>query len=750
MTTATQNENIAKYWLKQLDLSNSRVEKWLEKAKGAVRLYEAQKREDDAFNILYSNTETLLPALYNALPRPVAQRRFKDADPVAKAVCDTLTRALEYTTDSPDAEYEAFDDVVRSAVLGALVPGLGVTWFRYDFESEQSEQEPAVPEGIAAEGTTFTDGDPTDDVQKPVPQEQVTYEAVCAQNVDYNDFRWGYARSWKSVPWCARRHVMTKTDVKEQFGPEVAALVTFEEPQKSDGDDVDSSKGDANNEENRGSAKVADVWEIWHKAKKQVVFVSPQYKAGPLEDPKDDPLGLSGFFPCPEPLQFTAKVSSLVPTPLYSFYERQAKELNKVTIRIGRVMDAMKVRGFYNGQLTELTKLLEQGDNTLLAAANATAFEGKDLANQIWLMPLQELAGVLQTLVQQRQQIKQTIYEITGISDILRGSTVASETATAQNLKSQWGTLRLKRLQKKVQVYVRSSMRIQTEIIAGKFSMQTLAEITGLPYMMPEQKAQAQQALQQVKQQQMMQPPPPPGPSPAQPSPTGQPPTPGGGQPPPDPMAQQVQQLEQQVQQIDWGQVMQTLRSNVLRGYKIDIETNSTIDADATEDRENINELMQALATSMQSFGPAIQEGVLPMGAFRAILLAIARRYEFGAEVEEELNSMPQQLPQKPDPAVQKAQMDMQQSEKEGQMKLQQMQLDLQTAQMEAELKRAAMQQKAQLDERKHQLMLEKMNREEVMAQQEHQRKLQEMAMQAAMPQKPPGGRSNGQAKARA
>lgn len=724
-------ENLVKYWLDQLQLAHKRQEKWLKKAQETVKLYEAQ-RENTDFNILYSNTETLLPALYNAMPRPVIQRRYKDPDPISKAVCQTLVRSLDYINDPADQKYASMDTCLRQATLGALVPGMGVTWFRYDFEAVPFEQDAQIKEerevesGIEKEGAQYTDGQALTEVQQEVePQEQVAYETVCFENVAYDDFRWGFAKSWTQVPWVGRRHVMTKQDIKEQFGKEIVKKITFEDPKKEGGGEEPSKAGDANNEENKGSAKIAEVWEIWDKGTKKVYFVSEQCKEALLKEPADDPLGLTGFFPCPEPLQLTEKASSLIPTPLYSFYEEQAKELNRMTVRIRRVTNALKVRGFYNGALNDqLNKLLLKEDNELIPAPNASAFEAGGLDKLIWLMPLQELSVVLQNLLMARQQIKQTIYEITGISDILRGSSVASETATAQNIKNQWGTLRLKRMQKRVQVYARQCMRIEAELVGEKFSLETLKQITDLPFLMPEQKAMAAQQLQGIQQMISI-------------------------NPPQDP--QQQQQIQQQVkqlqgiqQQVDWQQVVTVLRSDELRGYKIDIETNSTIDADATEDRQNINELLTGLAQTFQAFVPAVQSGLLPVTAFRAMMLAIARRYEFGSELEDELASMPDQLPQQPNPEMQKAQMEMQIMEKESQLDFQNKQEEQKTKRMEADLKRQSMQEKAAFDRQKLALDTRRMQRENEMAEREHERKMQEAVLQATLPPRQP---ANGSAK---
>ena len=120
----------------------------------------------------------------------------------------------------------------------------------------------------------------------------------------------------------------------------------------------------------------------------------------------------------------------------------------------------------------------------------------KGFQNAIWMWPVENLIVVLRELMNAREACKATIYEITGISDILRGSTVASETATAQKIKSQWGSLRLKRLQKEVQRFARDLLRMMLEVAATKFSEETWAKMTGLPFNTSMQQSQLMQIAQ--------------------------------------------------------------------------------------------------------------------------------------------------------------------------------------------------------------------------------------------------------------
>jgi hypothetical protein len=117
---------------------------------------------------------------------------------------------------------------------------------------------------------------------------------------------------------------------------------------------------------------------------------------------------LSGFFPVPRPLYAIENDQSLIPAPLYTQYEQQAKELNKISTRINKLVDALKVRGIYDSTLTELGELTKAGDNELVATANVTALLDRGgLDKAIWMMPIDAAANVLKVLYEQRDALGQ-------------------------------------------------------------------------------------------------------------------------------------------------------------------------------------------------------------------------------------------------------------------------------------------------------------------------------------------------------
>jgi hypothetical protein len=245
--------------------------------------------------------------------------------------------------------------------------------------------------------------------------------------------------------------------------------------------------------------------------------------------------------------------------------------------------------------------------------------------------------------------VKETIYEITGLSDILRGATVASETATAQQIKSQFGSLRIQDRQREVQRFARDLYRLKAEIMAERFEPENLAVMTGVELPTPEQKAQAQMMAQGAQQ----------------------------GQPvPPD--------VAKMLETPTWPEVMEVLHSDAMRAYRVDIETDSTIQADVARAQQNAAQFVQGFGGFIAAIGPAVQAGAMPMDVVADLLTAFARSYKLGRQAEDALERLGQQArqpqPQGDDGAA-AAQAEMQAAQMEAQQAQAQMQADAQTEQ---------------------------------------------------------------------
>jgi hypothetical protein len=399
-----------------------------------------------------------------------------------------------------------------------------------------------------------------------VEEERLVYEESKTEYVKWTDFLYGYADMWDEVPWVAFRHEMKRDEIKEAF-PDFDDADTIELDQVLSGCDDDDEF-----DEYGDSFKRLLVWEIWDKEKREVIFVAPSWGHGPLKK-EDDPLGLEGFFPTPEPAIMVG--GTLLPIPEYRQYQDQAEELDDITARISSIVRAIKARGIYDATLSEMAEMMQSGDNTMTPADNVMSYLDRGgLSGAIWMFPIETFAAVLVQLMAQREAIKNEIYETIGISDILRGQSNPNETLGAQQIKTNFGTSRIQEKQRAVQRYIRDVYRIKAEIIAEKFQPETLMMMTGKT-VTPE--------------------------------------------------------------------IIELLRSDVARSYKIDIETDSTVQGVLQEEQRNITELLTGIATFTEAITPAVQTGAIPQEVAKKMLMSAVRRFKLGREVEDALNEIDNQ-----------------------------------------------------------------------------------------------------------
>lgn len=561
---------------------------WKKNAEDIVQRYKSKKQAENTFNILWSNTETLRPALYNSTPEPDVRRRFRDADPLGKQTAIVLERAITYSNDADD-----LDHALQMSVLDVLLPGRGVARIKY---------EPKFRPIPGAEPDPLSD--------EPIPEE-IADERAPIQHVAWDKFLHGPGDSWDEVPWVSFEHRMPKDQLVEMFGQEIADKIPLSDSEQSEY---------AKDKTVRTLVKTACVIEIWDKAGGKVLFICERYKDKPLRE-EDDPLRLQGFFPSPRPVYAIEDSTSLIPQPLYEKYQTQAEELNRISRRIDKVVAALKVRGAYASNLTELASIIEASDNQMIPIVNASEVAAMGgLEKAIWIMPIDKLAGVLKELYDARAATLQTIYEITGLGDIMRGVSNPHETLGAQQLKSQWGTLRLQRLQREVQRFIRDLMRLKGEIISEHFQMETLQQMTGVQLPSAQDKQQIQMQAQQAQM--------------------------SGQQVPPDVQAKAQLTLNTPT----WEDVMGLLRSDEMRRFHVGIETDSTIQETLQRDAQGMQEALTGLTNLFTGLGEAIQSGAMSIDVAKTLALSMARSAKMGDAVEDAIEQMQQPPPPPPPP----------------------------------------------------------------------------------------------------
>lgn len=446
--TAADLERLGAKWLERIHLAEKREEDWANNAKSAERAFLAGQGDEgeDApeFNIVHSNVETIVPAVYNSAGKPDIRPRHNNRDPVAKAVSDILERAIMTMVDDSRMVAE-----VEASAQDVFLVGRGVV--RVKFDADVTEQPVVDP---------FTGGPAFDPMTgEPAMQQVVTNERVKYEVVSWRDFRMGEATRWDEVPWVAFKHCLTQEAIDGMEDEALGALQPKPENTVKDND--------------------ASVWEIWCRQTGNVYFVVNETQR--VLSVKPDPLGLTGFFPCAAPVQPITATGKMTPVCPYEVYKALAEELDQITVRVRKLTEVLKAKGAIAGDSGDLDKLAEAEDGDIVQLAemeNIMAQGGLEKAVMWW--PIDRIIQVIRELNAQREETKQAIYEITGISDILRGQTAASETLGAQEIKTQWGALRIKKMQRLIERQVRELFILTAEIISSKFSQETLTKLAGM------------------------------------------------------------------------------------------------------------------------------------------------------------------------------------------------------------------------------------------------------------------------------
>ena len=448
----------ATFWHDEIKRYETDYKKFVEAGKKIIKRYKDERKDsentDARFNILWSNVRTLKPAIYSRPPKIEVSRRFDDQDDVARVASMIIERTVEYEI----KQYPDYHNALSNSVEDRLLPGRGVAWMRYEPTIETVDAEPQISEDDLAE-------------EEAEPLERVTSERCPVDYVFWQDFAHLPARTWEEVTWVARRVYMSSEEGEERFGEIFSQVPLTHSPDKTDDD-----------KETTQSLKKAVVWEIWCKPSKSVYWVAENFDE--MLDEREDPLDLDSFFPCPKPIFATITTDSLVPVADFKLYQDQADEIDEITGRIKHLTKALKVMGIYAADEPALARLMKEGnDAVMIPVTNWPAFVEKGgLQGAVQFMPLRDIIAALQQLYVARESCKQIIYETTGISDILRGASMASETATAQQIKSQFASIRLNDMKDDVARFARDLLRMKAEIICLKYQPEVILEISGIAH----------------------------------------------------------------------------------------------------------------------------------------------------------------------------------------------------------------------------------------------------------------------------
>lgn len=543
--------------------------------------------QDAELDLFWSSYEVLKPAVYARPPQPVVAPLFKDGKPHVNATAEMLERCAVSVF-----KRTGIDDVMLGLRDDLIFAGRGAPWVRHEIEDGKHK--------------------------------------ICIEHKDRLDFLHEPARKWCEVGWAAGAAWLTRKEMRKRFrkaSGDAYQDAKYTLRREEDGDDL----------EKRAATRKCKVWEVWHKADDRVYWASEGVPV--LLDSAEPHLELTDFFPCPKPAYATLRRRSLIPVPDWQRYAIHFRKISELTRRVYSLLDAVKMKGLVAGggdvgdAIDQL--LRDESSDQIIIPVPSAALMAHGTGQLVTWMPLAELATAIQGLIEARGQLINDFYQLSGISDIMRGATEAEETLGAQELKTQYGSVRVREKSTELQRVAADTVKIAAEILAEKFPQDQLLEMSQMDIPTKadlakrvrevetageeEMKALGQKAQQMAQQQ-------------------------GGQQP--NAAQQMLQQAQQQIiakyapmlaeveSQVPIEDVMKLLRDDRARNFVFEIESSSTILTDELQEKRSRNEFMSEFATASQALvGMASmgEEGAKLSGAMLKFVLA---PYRVGRELD--------------------------------------------------------------------------------------------------------------------
>lgn len=494
-------------------------EQYYEVARTAERMYSGEDYSSSScdrpaqLNLFWSIVNTLKPALYAQPPKPLIERRYPSRDMTARIAAQVLERCVTF-----EIERSNYDSVVSTSIDDYLKVGMGSVWITYEpvigtetpripvteveapppapmpgfppvpgigMEGEegpemegQEEQEGPEMEGAPEAPSQYVDEmgnlvDPSlvkeDDEGYYIdgePVETLIDEKTVVNYLHWSDLLYEPARVWSEVKKIARKVHISKKQFIAKFGEEAYRAYSYSQ---------ERADNDLEREINRG--KIC-VYEVWDKEENKVTWIAEGHNEVLKES--EPYLKFDNFFPCPEPL-FATLATGLTPRPDICFYQDQQDTIHYLCQKTQDIARFIKVLSVGGAENPELNNLLRQPNGTHISLSNFQMYlQQGGIKSSFEVLSMADHASILRVLHDAIEQEKQQIYDITGIADIVRGVSSASETLGAQQIKSQYASARISARQRKVALFCNDIVRLIAQVIKNHYQTDTIVRMSGV------------------------------------------------------------------------------------------------------------------------------------------------------------------------------------------------------------------------------------------------------------------------------
>ena len=479
------------YWQKEKDASDKRLEEYRKQGNHVVGRYLDHRVSTQditlinesgsnfsSLNLFHTNVSTLQSMLFGSTPKIEVAREHQDPDDdIARVASMLFQRILDADV---TASGDDLSSTLKACLQDRLLPGMGMARVHYSIDTETEEIETELEDGT----------------YEKEESESLIDERCSTSYVHWQDVAWGWCRSWKELPWLGYRSYLSKREAIDRFGKDKAKTLEYKTQMPSG----DGKEGNDSGEQ-RSVVKKAEIWEFWKKDCSKVFWWSES--APVILDTKDDPLELSGFWPSPMPMVANLTTTLFLPRADYVIAQDLYNQIDEINSRIQIITSAVKVVGVYDKNAGDsVGRMLKEGsENSLIPVDNWAMFAEKGgLAGQIDWFPVEDIVQTLSVLRGLLGETIDLLYQVTGMSDILRGANTDQYTSDGTNqLKAKFGSIRVQALQDEFARFASDLDALKAEVISRHYDRVTILQQSNAEFIPAVDKGKLGQAIELMK-----------------------------------------------------------------------------------------------------------------------------------------------------------------------------------------------------------------------------------------------------------
>lgn len=633
------------FWASEIRLGLKRHDTFFQDAKESIDVYNARHKWADLklerrISCWWYVTNTILPAYYSSTPKVRSELRKKAGTQAHQMTSLILERGTQYAMD----EFFDFDDVALGSALEFLLTGRGIIWCRYEADIDEGEKEFALLKDgrgglLDAQGNPY-EGDHSKLTTTEAgatgmqPYKEKKGERAVLELVNHRDYLTGDGRNRAEVEWRARRAYMSRERVESlglSFGNDLK-FNSYPELLEERSSEKDKTKYEGK----------AELWEIHCIATGKMYWADIDGKASDSCDPS---LSFEDFYPCVE-IAASTDPTSVIPVSDYVHVRDIVIETERLTTRIHYAIEAVRANFAYDAVMEDTIQGLISGDLKGIPVKNwPSQVRRGGLAGAIEYHNVDPYIKALQILVDARTEAFNRLCDAMKASDLMRGISDPTKTATANRLESSWSSLGLIVRQNQFAKFIGDAIGKLASTIAQTFDPERIFEMAD------------------------------------------------------------AAELFQQSPNVPREEVIQIIRNDTERMYRIQVSSDSMVALDERQDRQDRADLMSSAGAFFEQLEGIIKEypPVAPFGI--GLMQYVCRSYKGGKELEplflQMTNVVSQMAQQKTE---QQAQMPPSPGVIEAQTRVQIAQMQSQDAHQKTLLELQRMQQDAAMDKMKFQL----------------------------------------------